>query len=89
MESVVSFATLRSVDFVNFAGQGRAGQGLLFPGQLISPVSSITCWVFFQSMARGIGRGKGDWRSLKESTLQMLSCTAVKLHYNLYNMYNL
>ena len=33
MESAVSFAPLRPADFVNFAGRGGAGQGLLFAGR--------------------------------------------------------
>ena len=33
MESAVSFAPLRPADFVNFAGRGRAGQGLLWAGR--------------------------------------------------------
>ena len=37
MESAVSFAPLRPAGFVNFAGQGGAGQGLLFAGQLVFP----------------------------------------------------
>ena len=33
MESAVNFAPLRPADFVNFAGRGGAGQGLLFAGR--------------------------------------------------------
>ena len=33
MESAVSFAPLRPAGFVNFAGRGGAGQGLLFAGR--------------------------------------------------------
>ena len=33
MESAVSFVPMRSADFVNFAGQGGAGQGLVFAGR--------------------------------------------------------
>ena len=33
MKSAVSFAPLRPADFVNFAGRGGAGQGLLFAGR--------------------------------------------------------
>ena len=33
MESAVSFAPLRPADFVNFAGRGGVGQGLLFAGR--------------------------------------------------------
>ena len=33
MESAVSFAPLRPADFIDFAGRGGAGHGLLFAGR--------------------------------------------------------
>ena len=53
MESAVSFAPLRPADFINFAGRGGVGQGLLFTGRGGAGRGSL----FF----RGAGRGVHPW----------------------------